>query len=115
MTRAWGEIARVFRTGGDLMIHFEYDCASLMFFKVFDAEEHRLECCPKEGGRGIEVARAWPANRLPSSSTGSSGGAGGSSDSPELLVTLEMSDDSYEPPSSRRARSGAAASSRRRH
>ena len=87
MTRGWGEIARVCRTGGALMIHFKYDGTSLMFFKVFDTEGRRLECCAKEGGRGIGVARTRPANRFPSSSLGSSGGAGVSSDSPELLMT----------------------------
>ena len=110
MTRGWGEVARVCRIGGALMIHFEYDGASLVFFKVFGAEGHPLECCPKEGGRGIGVGGARPANRFPSSSYGSSGGAGESSDSHELLVTPETSDDSYEPPSLRCVRSGAAAS-----
>ena len=114
MTRGWGKIARVCRTGGALMIHLDYDGASLMFFKVFDAEGRRLECCPGEGSRGIEVARARPANRFLSSSSGGSGDVGRSSDSPELLVTPEMSDDNYEPLSSRRARSRAAASGCRR-
>ena len=115
MTRGWGEIARVCRTGGAFVIHFEYDGASLMLFKVFDAEGRRLECCPEKGGRGIIVARTRPAIRFPCSSSGSSGGAGGFSDSAKLLVTPETSDDTYEPPSSRRARSRAAASGRRRH
>ena len=97
------------------MIHFEFDGASLLFFKVFDAEGCRLECCPEKGGRGIVVARTRPANRFPSSSSGSSGGAGGSSDSTELRVTPETSNDNYEPPSSRRARSRAASSGRRCH
>ena len=101
--------------GGALVIHFEYDGASLMFFKVFDAEGRQLECCPEKGGRGIIVARTRPANRFPGSSSDSSGGAGGSSGSAELFVTPEMSDDSYEPPSSRRARSRAGSSGRRRH
>ena len=114
MTRGWGEIARVCHTVGALVIHLEYDGASLMFFKVFDAEGRQLECCPRESGRGDEPARTWPARRPSSSSSGSSGGAGEFSGSPELLATPETSDDSYEPPSSRRARSGAAASSRRR-
>ena len=113
MTRGWGEVTRVCRAEGALAIHFEYDGASMMFFKVFDVDGRRLECCSKEGDRGIEVARARPANRFPSSSSGSSGETGGSSNSPELHVTPETSDDSYEPPSSRRARSGAAASGHR--
>ena len=50
MTRGWGEIARVCRTEGAHVIHLEYDGASLMFFKVFDTDGCRLECCPKEGG-----------------------------------------------------------------
>ena len=114
MTRGWAEIARVYRTGGALGIHLEYDGASLMFFKVFDAEGHRLECCPEKGGRGIVVARTRPANRFPGSSSGGSEGAGGSSDSAELHATPEMSDDSYEPPSLRCSRSRAGSSGRRR-
>ena len=90
------------------MIHLEFDGASVMFFKVFDAEGRRLECCPEKGDRGIAVARTRLASRFLGSSSGSSGGVGGSSDSAELYVTPEMSDDSYEPPSSRRSRSRAA-------
>ena len=115
MTRGWGEIARVCRADGALVIHLEYDGASLMFFKVFDAEGRRLECCPKGSGSGDELARTSPARWSSCSSSGSSRGTEGFSGSPELLATPEMSDDSYEPPSSRRARSGAAASGRRRH
>lgn len=115
MTRGWGEIARVCRSEEALVIHLEYDGASLMFFKVFDAEGCQLECCPGKGGRGIVVARTRPANHFPSGSSGSRGGPGGSSNSTELYATPETSDDSYEPPSSRRARSVAAASGRRRH
>ena len=44
MTRGWGEIARVCRTEGALVIHLEYDGTSLMFFKVFNVERRRLEC-----------------------------------------------------------------------
>ena len=43
MTRGWGEIARVCRATGALVIHFEYDDVSMLFFKVFDVEGHRLE------------------------------------------------------------------------
>ena len=57
MTRGWGEVARVCRTRGALTIHLEYDGASVMFFKVFDAEGRRLECCPGRGGRDPAVAR----------------------------------------------------------
>ena len=49
MTRGWGKVARAYRAEGALAIHFEYDGASMLFFKVFDAEGRRLECCPKEG------------------------------------------------------------------
>ena len=45
MTRGWGEVARVCCTRGALAIHIEYDGASTLFFKVFDAEGRRLECC----------------------------------------------------------------------
>ena len=114
MTRGWGEIARVCRSEGALVIHLDYDGASLMLFKVFDEEGRRLECCPRGGGQGGGATRARPALRFLSGSSGSSGGAGDSSDSPELFSTPETSDDSYVPPSSRRARSKAAASGRRR-
>ena len=100
--------------GGTLAIHLEYDGASLMFFKVFDTEGHRLECCPEKGGRDPAAARTRLVNRFPSSSSGS-GGVGGSSDSAELLATPEMRDDSYEPPSLRRSRSRAGSSGHRRH
>ena len=49
MTRGWGEVAWVCRTGATLVIHFEYDGASLLSFKVFDAEGRRLECYPRGG------------------------------------------------------------------
>ena len=114
MTQGWGEIARVCRTGGALVIHFEYDGASLMLFKVFNAEGRRMECCPRGGSQDIDVARARLAIRFPNGSFGSSSDAWEPSDSPELFVTPETSDDSYMPPSSRRTRSKAAASGRRR-
>ena len=50
MTRGWGEVAQLCRAEGALAIHFEYDGVSPLFFKVFDEEGRRLECCP-EGGR----------------------------------------------------------------
>ena len=112
MTRGWGEIARVCRTGGALMIHFEYDGTSLMLFKVFDAEGRHLECCPRGGSKDINVAGARPAARFPAGSSGGSSDAWESSDSPELFVTPETSDDSYVPPSSCCARSKVAASGR---
>ena len=96
MTRGWGEIARVCRAWGALAIPFEYDGASTLFFKVFDAEGLHLECCS---------ARDHSSSSSPWES----------SNSPELYETPETSNDSYVPPSSRRARSRAAASGRRRH
>ena len=45
MTRGWGEIARACCPEGALAIHFEYDAASMLFFKVFDEDDRRLECC----------------------------------------------------------------------
>ena len=114
MTRGWGEIARVCRIGGALVIHFEYDGASLMLFKVFDAEGRRLECCPRGGSQNIDMARARPATRFPNGSSSSSSDAWESSDSLELFATLETSDDSYVPPILRCTRSKAAASGRRR-
>ena len=104
MTRGWGEVARVCRAEGALAIHFKYDGASTMFFKVFDAEGRRLECCPGQGRQ----------DRPASGSSSSSSDAWESSDSPELYETPETSDNSYEPPRSRRARSKTAPSGRRR-
>ena len=104
MTRGWGEVARVCRMEGDLAIHFDYDGASTLSFKVFDAEGCRLECC--SGGERQNDARS-------ARGYSSSGDSWGSSGSPELYETPETSDDIYVPPSSRRARSRAAASSRR--
>ena len=75
----------------------DYDGASVMLFKVFDASGRRLECCPGRGGRGPAVARTGPADRSLGGSSGE-GGVGGSSDSGELFATPETSDDSYEPP-----------------
>ena len=51
MTRGWREIARVCRVRGVFTVHLDYDGASVMLFKVFDASGHRLECCPGEGDR----------------------------------------------------------------
>ena len=105
MARGWGEVARVCRAEGALAIHFEYDGASTLFFKVFDTEGRRLECCP--GGERQDDARSSRGSSSSSDSWESNG-------SPELCETPETSDDSYVPPSSRRARSKAAASGRRR-
>ena len=40
------------------MIHFEYDGASVLFFKVFDEEGCRLSAALKEVTR-ITLRRAW--------------------------------------------------------
>ena len=61
MTRSWGEIALVCRARGTLAIHSEYDGASRLFFKVFDAESRRLECCSGRGYRVDTAAGAGPA------------------------------------------------------
>ena len=103
MTRGWGEIARVCRARGALAIHFEYDGASMLFFKVFDTEGRRLECFPG-GEREVDArsARGYSSSSSPGESSGS----------PKLYETPETSDDSCVPPSSRRARSRTASSSR---
>ena len=105
MTRGWDEVVRVCRAKGALAIHFEYDGASTLYFKVFDAEGHRLECYP--GGERQDDARSARGYSSSSDPWESSG-------SPELYETPETSDDSYVSSSSHRARSRAAASSRRR-
>ena len=104
MTHGWGEVAWVCRATGALAIHLEYDGATTLFFKVFNAEGCRLECCPGgERQADARSARGYSSSSSPWESSGS----------PELYETPEMSDDSYVPPSSRRARSRATASGRR--
>ena len=71
MTRGWGEIARVYHPRGALAIHFEYDGPSTLFFKVFDAEGRRLECCP--GGERQDDARPACGSSSSSDSWASSG------------------------------------------
>ena len=115
MTQGWGAVARACRSKGALAIHFEYDGASMMFFKVFDEEGRRLECCPGGGRQDGAAVGASPALDPAGSSSSSSDGAWESSDSPDPDETPETSDDSYVPLSSRRARGAAAASARRRH
>ena len=114
ITRGRGEVARACRVEGALAIHFEYDGASTLFFKVFDEEGRRLECCPGGGRRDDEATGAVPATGLAGSSSDSSDNAWESSDSPKPDETPETSDDSYVPLSSRRARSATVVSSRRR-
>ena len=104
MTRGWGEIARVSRARGALVIHFEYDGVSTLFFKVCDAEGRRLECCSgEEHEADARSARDHSSSISPWES----------SSSPEMYETPETSDDSYVPSSSCRARSRAVASGRR--
>ena len=105
MMRGSGEIARVFHARGALAIHFEFDGVSTLFFKVFDAEGRRLECCPgEERQTDARSTRGYSSSSSPWESRSP----------PELYETPETSDDSYMPPSSRHARSRAAASGRRR-
>ena len=106
MTRGWGEIARVCRARGALAIHFEYDGASTLFFKVFNTEGRCLEYCSgEERQTDARSARGYSSSSSPWESNSS----------PELYETPETSDDSYVPPNSRRAQSKAAAAGRRRH
>ena len=88
MTRGWGEVAWVCHAEGALAIHFEYDGASMLFFKVFDTEGRHLECFPE----GEHQDEARPARGCSSSSD-----SWESSGSPELYKTPETSDDSYVP------------------
>ena len=114
MTRGWGEIARACRAEGALAIHFEYDGATTLFFKVFNEEGERLECCLGGDSERDAAAGAGPAavpfGALPSSSDNS----WESSDSPEPSESPESSDDSYVPPCSHRGRSAAAAATQHR-
>lgn len=77
----------------------------MLFFKVFDAEDRRLECCSGEERE---------ANARSARDHSSSSSPWESSSSPELYQTQETSDHSYVPPSSRHAQSSAAVSGRRR-
>ena len=61
MTRGWSEIARACCPEGALAIHFEYDEASTLFFKVIGEDGWRLECCsgigdPCGAATGVELA-----------------------------------------------------------
>lgn len=98
------------RAEGALAIHFGYDSASTLFFKVFNKEGCRLECCPRGSGLRGTIAGAEPASGPADCSSSRSDDSWESSDSPEPSNTPESSDDSYVPPSTRRARSAAAAS-----
>ena len=112
MTRGWCEVARAYHAEGALAIYFEYYGASTLFFKVFDEEGRRLECCPggdrQRGEATGVVPTVCPVDRSSSSSDDSSE----SSDSPEPSESLESSDDSYVPPSSRRGRSAVVVAAR---
>ena len=112
MTRGWGEVARACHPEGPLAIHFEYDGAAMLFFKVFDEDGRRLECCSGRGSpRGTATSVELTTGLAGSSSSGSDDSLE-SSDSPEPSDSPESNDDSYVPPSSHRARSAAAASAR---
>ena len=57
MTRGWIEVAPVCRVA----IHFEYDGVATLFFKVFNEEGKRLECCPRGGSPWGPALGAGPA------------------------------------------------------
>ena len=83
-----------------------------MFFKVFDAEGRRLECCPGGGRRSAAAGSTELAAGFASGSSSSNSDDRESCDSPEPYETPETSNDSYLPLSSHQARSKAAASGR---
>ena len=109
MTRGWGEVARACHAEGALAIHFEYDGAATLFFKVFNEEGERLECCPGGDGAWDAAAGVGLAVVPFGASSSSSGDSWESNDSPELSDSPKSSDDSYVPPSSRRGHNAAAA------
>ena len=74
MSPGWGEIARVCRSEEALVIHLDYDGASLMLFKVFDEDGRRLECFPRGSGRSSGAAGTRPT--IACSSSSSSDGRG---------------------------------------
>ena len=113
MTRGWGEVARACRAEGALVIHFEYHGAATLFFKVFNEQGERLECCPGGDSSRDAVMGAGYAAAPFSASSSSSDDSWESSDSPKPSYSPESSDDSYVPPSSRRGRSATAAAARR--
>ena len=88
MTRGWGAIARACRPEGGHAIHFEYDGAPTLFFKVFGEDGRCLECCPRGGDRGGEAADGELALGLVRDSSNSRS-ASSEHDSSD--------DDSYEP------------------
>ena len=83
MTRGWGEVARACRMEGALTIHFEYDGASMMFFKVFDEEGSHLECFPEGHHQDSTGACPGPALGPIDDYSSSSNNAWESSDSPK--------------------------------
>jgi hypothetical protein len=56
MTRGWGAITRACGSKGRHALHFNYDGAATLFFKVFGEDGGRLECCPASGNNGGELA-----------------------------------------------------------
>ena len=90
MTRGWGEIARACRAEGALAIHFEYDGAATLLFKVFNKEGEWLECCPGGDNSRDAAMGARPA-AVPFGPSSSSGDSWESSDSPEPSDSPESS------------------------
>ena len=45
MTRGWGAIARACGSKGRHALHFKYNGATTLLFKVFGEDGGRLECC----------------------------------------------------------------------
>ena len=82
LTRGWGEVARACRAEGALAIHFEYDGAATLFFKVFNEEGKQLECCPGGDTSRDAVVGAGHAAATFSASSSSSRDSWESSDSP---------------------------------
>ena len=71
MTRGWGEVARVCHAEGALAIHFEYDGASTLFFKMIitcDRGRRRLASFRYKWGGGRSPRRPSLLGSLASSS-----------------------------------------------
>lgn len=73
MTRRWGEVSRACRAEGALAIHFVYDGTSTLFFKFFNEEGERLDCCPGRGSSQDAAVGAGPA-AIPIGASSSSSG-----------------------------------------
>jgi hypothetical protein len=103
MTRGWGAVACACHSEGGHAIHFEYDRALTLLFKVFGEDGRCVECCP----RGEDRASGSPAGQRNGEATGNELALGlvrNSSGSSSVSSGPSSSDDdSYEPPC-RRAR-----------